>query len=40
MTECPNCGSTGHFRPFYGPPGDGRNLERICEECGHKFLDR
>ena len=39
-TECPNCGSTDHYRPFFGPPGDGRNLERICEECGHKFLAR
>lgn len=35
---CPDCGSTDYYRPFFGPLGDGRNLERIFEECGHRFV--
>ena len=37
--ECPSCGAVGgHNRTVFGPPNDGRNLERYCRNCSHKFL--
>lgn len=39
-SECPRCGSTELERTHFGPEGDGRNLERTCNECGKKFVLR
>jgi len=37
--KCPSCGTVGsHTRTRFGPPNDGRNLERYCCECNKKFL--
>ena len=37
--KCPRCGEVAeHERTHFGPAGDGRNLERICSECGNQFI--
>lgn len=37
--ECPNCGADEQpAQHHFGPPGDGRNMERYCPECGYHGL--
>jgi transcriptional regulator NrdR family protein len=36
--KCPKCGSKETTRNHFGPEGDGRNLERSCDECYKTFL--
>lgn len=37
--KCPRCGEKETRRTHFGPEGDGRNLERICESCGKHFVE-